>query len=316
VAQDVSPFFLQAYLNSKYGRHQIWRHSRQTEQVNLNCREVERILVPVFAQADQEEVAGLVQQAIKIRSEAKSLYAEAEALLLAELGLDDLNLSHQPTYTRSSSQAWAAGRLDAEYFQPKYVGALRVLTESRYEVLGRVAELKKGIQARSKGGDIPYASIKDIENFVVETEEFTSSNQVVFADPGTIVLAITGATIGKVATNATTGRIAISGDLVAIRPHKLSPHYLLIVLASPMIQELCEQSTTGATNGHLAISAVAQFPIPILPEAKMDSISQGTAGNSCPRYICTPAGGSQAAGGGDGVVPIIAARTVAEVLTR
>ena len=51
---------------------------------------------------------------------SENLYTEAEALLLAELGLDRLDLSHQATYTAQFSGAWAAGRLDAERFQPKY----------------------------------------------------------------------------------------------------------------------------------------------------------------------------------------------------
>jgi len=44
----LNPYFLEAFLRGKYGRYQLWQQSRQTEQVNLNCREVEQIIIPQF----------------------------------------------------------------------------------------------------------------------------------------------------------------------------------------------------------------------------------------------------------------------------
>jgi len=87
-------------------------------------------------------------------------------------------------------------------------------------------------------------------------------------------LAITGATIGKVALNASNNEIAISGDLLGIESHELPPEYLQVVLASPMVQFLCECYTTGATNGHLAPDAVKNFPIPILSDSIIRDISE------------------------------------------
>ena len=57
------PYFLVAYLQTKWGRNQIWKQSRRTGQVNLNCREVERILVPNPDPAYRGVVGDLVQRA-------------------------------------------------------------------------------------------------------------------------------------------------------------------------------------------------------------------------------------------------------------
>lgn len=265
------PWYLVAFLNSSIGRLQSERVSTGQVQRHIALGKIREFSIPV--NVDQASIADLVRRAFETRKQSETLYTEAKALLQAELGMDELDLSHQRTYTQSYSHAWAVGRWDAEYFQPKYLEVLRWLTKGKHEALGKVAKLEKGVQARSESGNIPYASIKDIEGFIIETEEVTDADRIVFAEPDAVVLTVTGATIGKVAINAAKERIAICGDLVSIQPHRLSPHYLLAVLDSPMIQELCDRNTTGATNGHLAVSAVLGFPIPILPKEKEDLIS-------------------------------------------
>ena len=44
----INSHFLNIYLNTWFGRNMLYFHSRQTGQVNLSCREVEYIKVPVF----------------------------------------------------------------------------------------------------------------------------------------------------------------------------------------------------------------------------------------------------------------------------
>src|SRR3989344_54602 len=61
-SEQILPGYLEAFLRGKYGREQLWQQSRQTEQVNLNCREIENILVPVPVLTFQREVEKLVQE--------------------------------------------------------------------------------------------------------------------------------------------------------------------------------------------------------------------------------------------------------------
>ena len=51
--ETLPPELLVVYLNTNYGRGYLWYLSRQTEQVNLNCREVEKLLVPPFGEVFQ-----------------------------------------------------------------------------------------------------------------------------------------------------------------------------------------------------------------------------------------------------------------------
>jgi len=45
------------------------------------------------------------------------------------------------------------------------------------------------------------------------------------------------------------------------------------VFYSKIFQSLCQRYTTGATNGHLSISEINNFPIPIIDEDSINLIS-------------------------------------------
>ena len=52
--------------------------------------------------------------------ESKHVYSNAQNILLSELGLTDWQPKHQPTFVKNYSDTEQAGRIDADYFQPKY----------------------------------------------------------------------------------------------------------------------------------------------------------------------------------------------------
>ena len=94
--------------------------ARQTEQVNLNCTEIENIILPLPSPTFQSSIASLVEEAHKQRELSKSLYAEAEHILLSELGLVDWEPSEENITEKMSTEVELFGRCDAEFFQPKY----------------------------------------------------------------------------------------------------------------------------------------------------------------------------------------------------
>ncbi len=112
--------YLSTYLNTEIGRALLTRGAYGMAQPHIAPSYLYTMRVPRFSKAFEHEIDGMVVASNECRERSKTLYAEAEGLLLAELGLERLDLSHQATYTAQFSGAWAAGRLDAEYFQPRY----------------------------------------------------------------------------------------------------------------------------------------------------------------------------------------------------
>lgn len=112
--------YLTVFLNSHYGRQQLIWLSRQTGQVNLNCREVEELAIPLFADKFISAVHDLNNQRHRLLFDSVQIYTQAEQLLLSELDLQNWKPAPALVYTRNYSQAARARRMDAEHFQPKY----------------------------------------------------------------------------------------------------------------------------------------------------------------------------------------------------
>lgn len=136
----LNPFYLTIFLNSKYGREQFWMLSRQTEQFNLNCREVEELLIPLFDADFQQEIGTLVKNSFDLIEKAKSLYSRAENLLLKELAIKDFQAKYELSYTANLSKAFGVHRIDAEYFQNTYDSFMECLKEH-----SKIAKLKEFI---------------------------------------------------------------------------------------------------------------------------------------------------------------------------
>ena len=115
-----NPIFVSLFLNSKYGRLQTERFCTGNVQPLLNLTQVRSIQIPLPSPTFQSHIASLVQEAHKQRELSKSLYSEAENILLSELGLLDWQPSEENITEKMSAEVELFGRCDAEFFQPKY----------------------------------------------------------------------------------------------------------------------------------------------------------------------------------------------------
>lgn len=83
---------------------------------------------------------------------------------------------------------------------------------------------------------------------------------------GDIVIAMTGATVGKVATipegrfllNQRVGKIVVTNDLVLL-------DYVRLALQSTKFYEYCQLTATGGAQGNISAEEILEFKIPLLP---------------------------------------------------
>ena len=115
-----SPFFVFIFLQTKYGLKQTRRIARPTGQYNINNIELGSYKVPSVSDTFQSKIESLVKSAHAKLEESKSLYSQAEDLLLGELGLKDWQPKNTLHTTKKISDFAQTGRLDAEYYQQKY----------------------------------------------------------------------------------------------------------------------------------------------------------------------------------------------------
>ena len=112
--------YIMTFLNSKYGNILTLRRISGNAQPKLNVFDISEIPIPQFNEEFYKKISDKIIQADELKQHSKSLYSQAEDLLLGELGLKDWRPKNTLHTTKKFSDFAQSGRLDAEYYQPKY----------------------------------------------------------------------------------------------------------------------------------------------------------------------------------------------------
>ena len=279
-----NPYYLLAYLNCQQGQLCLLRRQRGAVQTGLNIEDLRTIPIPRFDNEIESEIASKVRLAHKALRDSKEYYSEAEQILESELGLDKLSFQKPVGYTArfsmvGLSDTFNSGRIDAQCFAPDAIFYQNWLLN--HAQCDRLAQL---LQSTAKGrqqveaveGTTDYCSIKHISG-----RELTGASKchpmmdTPLAGPHDLLLAITGATIGKIGIVKRYDHLAFSGDLLRLRAKpEINPRYLLLALDHSLGQVQFNRWITGSTNGHLAPRDVGRVLVPRLKEGIEDRIAE------------------------------------------
>jgi len=283
-ADKVNPYFLAAYLMSDIGQGQIQRRVRGAVQQGLILPDVKVIPVPTVSPERAGKVESLIKQSLQKKTDSVSLYAEAQRLLAAELGLDRLDLSESLFNVRRVSDVQLAGRVDAEYFKPKYGRLLEYLQQTGQAIRlsdGVREPLKRGVQPEYiDDGDVLVINSQhvgkthvELENNRRTTKYFCSggSNKRALVQKNDVLMNSTGyITIGRAQTLLENVQAMVDGHVTIIRPKDgLDPVYLGLYLNSQPGQLQTERGWTGSSGQiELRIEVISNFliwkaPMPI-----------------------------------------------------
>jgi len=170
----VTPEYLTAFLNTKYGVLDVKRRARiSINQSNVNAEELKRVEIPLVAHDLQFQVTLAFDEAFNLIQESEAKYKETQTLILSELGLLDWKPKHQLSFVKNFSDTQKVGRFDAEYFQPKYEEIIKAI-KGRWDILGNVLNVKdKNVTPKDKV-KYKYIELANIGNNG-EITEFTKA---------------------------------------------------------------------------------------------------------------------------------------------
>ncbi len=117
---QIASEYLVIFLNSKFGLNQMERWFTGNIQMHLNLLDSRNIIIPILTKTLQETIKTLFSSAIRLKKQSVLEFNQAQSLLLSELGLTNWQPKHQLTFIKNYFDTQHAGRIDAEYFQPKY----------------------------------------------------------------------------------------------------------------------------------------------------------------------------------------------------
>lgn len=279
--------------------------------------EFEKIPVPLIRKEVQEEIAKHVQKSIELRMEAVQLLENAKLtvetiiengggnlliynrlqanafeewnhavwLLFTEIGITsdiDVKTSIVSTYKKLSNSFLKSGRLDAEYYQPKYDHLFSELKRFKTKTIRQIATLSKSIEPGSdayceKG--IPFIRVADLSKFGL-SEPAVYLDKLEFKDTirpkkDTILLSKDGS-VGIAYKVEEPIDVITSGAIIHlnITDKEVLPDYLTLILNSFVVKLQAERDAGGSIIQHWKPSEIEDVIIPILPTSEQVTISK------------------------------------------
>ena len=273
-------YILWAYLSSKYGQAVLWRSASQTGQPHLTLKNILDVDMPAISESIGNNIKLLYERSRQKVFNANKLYKEAEQILLKALNMDNFVPSQQNTTTKSLSQFMNAGRLDAEYFQPKYDELQEILNLQisspkldRITTLESVVNIFKSIEPGSAeycASGVPFVRVSDVSKYGISAPSIyldkkswgniglqPKKDTILFSKDGSVGIAY------KVDKNIE--YITSSALLhLTVRDTNVLPDYLTLVLNSLIVKMQSERDVGGSIIQHWRIDDIKKVVIPIL----------------------------------------------------
>ena len=271
--------FVAIYLKTKYGQNQIQKFRRGGGQTGLILDDFSQIFIPDLSKDFQIIIKHQVLSAYNLASGSVDSYSQAENYLLSELGMGNIALPTKAVAIKSFVGSFVeSGRLDAEYYQPKYDKLFDVLAKFQTKPLGGklgIVDIKKSIEPGSslyQSEGIPFIRVSDVIKFGISEPEIHLPMDVVpnvldlYPQKDTILFSKDGS-VGIAYKIEHDSQLITSGALLHLTVRnkaEVLPSYLTLVLNSIVVQLQAERDSSGAIIQHWKPSEVEKVVIPVL----------------------------------------------------
>lgn len=294
VSKKSLPFFsdyLFLFLMSHYGQVQIAREKVGTAQPKLAIERIRRFIVPAVNINFQERISNILFSANNLLIQKDNAYVDAETLLLEALGLTNFMPSTEAVNTKSFKESFGAtGRLDAEYYQPKYEHIVAHIAAQPHDKLGALVDIQKSIEPGSdvysedaeglsflrvadyskQGITTPQVRLND--KFVNENAEKLESLK---PKQDTILLSKDGS-VGEAYRLREDANFITSGAILHLTvkdKNRVLPDYLTLVLNSIVVKQQAERDAGGSIILHWRKEEIENVLVPIIDKATQQKIT-------------------------------------------
>lgn len=278
----ISPFYLIAFLNCFYGISSFERLATGNVQPWLNLEQINNLPIPIPNDILQSELTSIIISAKRHKDESSSLYSQAEALLLSELGLADYVPKEANTSIRDLFECLQDDRFDAEYWMPKYEEMQKRVAKVSQSKLGQIVNHKKGVEVGSEAYQEEgenFIRVSDFSIYGIEGVEKKISNELYenlkknYQPKKGEVLFTKDGTIGLSYALDEDIKGVLSGAFLRLQPKtNINIHYLALVLNSLYCKYQIERMSGGAIIAHLKPESAMQINIPILSQSRQDEL--------------------------------------------
>ena len=280
---NLTPEYIMTFLRSQIGQSQIQRYRRGSGQTGFILEDFGQILVPELAEVIMEFVKRCVLKAQQVYTLGSIKYQNALDRLYGQLKLQNLQLDKSNIKVLNIKKSFLdSGRLDAEYYHPKYDILFEQLSQIKCKRLGNLITLQKSIEPGSdfyQSEGLPFVRVADLTKFGV-TKPSIYLDEEIFKDvirpkKDTILMSKDGSIGIAYKVEKDEDFITSSAILhLQITDDNILPDYLTLILNSKVVQMQAERDAGGSIIQHWKPSEINNVVIPVLPMEKQQEISQ------------------------------------------
>lgn len=277
----VNPLYLLTFLRSKYGFQELYREREQTIQFQLTLERVRKISIYIANSLLQDAIADVYHRYYANMRNADQLYKQVEQILLDELCFNQI-METEVIYSHNKfSEFVNSGRLDAEYYQPKYDDLFSRLSKFETKRLGDIVQIRKSIEPGSEAYQnkgIPFIRVSNLSKFgFSDTEIHLSPDEygdVIRPKQNTILLSKDGS-VGIAYKVEQDMNVITSGAILhlTITDNEFMPDYLTLVLNSVIVGMQAERDAGGSIIQHWKPSEIENVIIPKLSQEIQQEIT-------------------------------------------
>lgn len=265
--------YILTYLNCYFAQKLVLRRRSGNAQPKLNVGDLAYIPIPVFPMIFYNGISKIITVSHELKENCRKLYEQAENILLKELDLKNWNPTEQTVSYKSFSDFETSGRLDAEYYQPKYDELFTRILKFETKLLGNIATIRKSIEPGSdayQDKGIPFMRVSNLTKFGlsesdIHLERATYETQELKPKKDTILLTKDGS-VG-IAYKLEDDLDAITSGAILhlnVCDNEFLPDYLTLVLNSIIVKMQAERDAGGSIIQHWKPSEIEQVVIPKL----------------------------------------------------
>lgn len=293
VDENISPYYISAFLNSIFGQKLIQSLATRTGQKILSAGNVKKISLPIIKDSD---LVSKYETAIKKESQSNILITKAKQLFYNGIDIKFRTIRKEKYYSVDSAFFTNEDLWTPMYSFPLYVNTLEAIKE-KWEIvnLGKITDIRKGDEVGSdayigyldkRTTDVPFIRTSDIVNYEIdqypdfyipielfnELDQGFQPNDILFTKDGKI---------GMVGMVTEFDKAIISSGFVGLRLNKwgkdynITQEYLFIALSIKEIGLYASKRRTviASTIPHLREDRLKDIEIPILDNGTIDEIT-------------------------------------------
>ncbi len=279
----ILPDYLNSFLNSQFGLKQIKRYSRRAvNQANINAEELKKFKIALIPIQDQELIRKLSNDSWNEIQNSKKFYHQAEDLLLKELGLKDFNEENKLFSIVNLSEVQKFGRIDAEYFLPKYLqlqAKLENISQPLFKLIENIpAKFEPTKEPNKEFKYVELANINSsnglIDDYAIVLGKVAPSRARRIIKVGDVIVSSVEGSLNKVAlVKEEQGDYLASTGFFQFRSDKILPEALLVLMKSIVMQWQLKQNCAGTILTAVPCETLNKMHIPILKTETQQKIA-------------------------------------------